>query len=168
MGTAILSAGAGLLIVAASDHIHAAYVAIILPGGLWFSKMPAEHLVPRTVADWLALPFRRLYDRMGDDMQDWCETRLKAAAPKPQWIADAVTYYHIQVRGRLKDAQAQARLGDWQESITHKIEIVRLIELDTTRPGCGRRCGSIPTCPTYATMPTTTCRSWPVGWRATR
>jgi hypothetical protein len=132
MGTAILSAGAGLLIVAASDHIHAAYVAIILPGGLWFSKMPPEHLVPRTVADWLALPFRRLYDRMGDDMQDWCETRLKAAAPKPQWIADAVTYYHIQVRGRLKDAQAQARLGNWQESITHKIEIVRLIELDTT------------------------------------
>lgn len=131
LGTAILSTGVGLLIVAASDHIHAAYVGIVVPGGLWFSKMPPERLVPRTIADWLALPFRRLYDRMGDDMQDWCETRLKAASPKPQWIADAVTYYYDQVRVRLKDAQARAPLGNWQESITYKIEIVRLIELDT-------------------------------------
>lgn len=132
VGTAVLSTGVGLLIVAASNHIHAAYVGIIVPGGLWFSKMPPEHLVPRTLADWLALPFRRLYDRMGDDMQDWCDTRLKAARPKPQWIADAVTYYYDQVRGGLKDGQARARLDDWQESITHKIEIVRLIHLDTT------------------------------------
>jgi len=132
VGTAILSTGVGLLIVAASNHIHAAYFGIIVPGGLWFSKMPPEHLVSRTVADWLALPFRRLYDRMGDDMQDWCDTRLRAAEVKPQWIADAATYYYDQVRGRLKDGRARTRLDDWQESVTHKIEIVRLIELDTT------------------------------------
>jgi hypothetical protein len=69
---------------------------------------------------------------MGDDMQDWCDTRIQAAAPKPQWIADAVTYYYDQVRGLLKDGQARVRLDDWQESITHKIGIVRLIDLDTT------------------------------------
>ena len=132
VGTAMLSTGVGLLIVAASDHIHAAYVGIIVPGGLWFSKMPPEHLVPRTMADWLALPFRRLYDRMGDDLQGWCDTRLKAASQKPQWIADAATYYYDQVRGRLKDGRARARLANWQESITYKIEIVRLIELETT------------------------------------
>ena len=77
VGTAVLATGVGLLIVAASDHIHAAYVGIIVPGGLWFSKMPPEHLVPRTMADWLALPFRRLYDRMGDDQQGWCDTGSK-------------------------------------------------------------------------------------------
>jgi hypothetical protein len=69
---------------------------------------------------------------MGDDMQDWCDTRLKAASAKPQWIADAVTYYYDQVRGGLKDGQALADLGRWQDSITHKIGIVRLISLDTT------------------------------------
>ena len=43
-----------------------------------------------------------------------------------------MTYYYDQVRGRLKDSRARTRLDDWQESVTHKIEIVRLIELDTT------------------------------------
>jgi hypothetical protein len=130
--TAAVSTGVGLLIVAASHHIHAAYVGIIVPSGLWFSKLPPQHLVPRTLAARLTLPFSRLYDRMGDDMQDWCDTRLRAASAKPQWIAGAVTYYYDQVRGGLKDGQARADLGRWQESITHKISIVRLISLDTT------------------------------------
>jgi hypothetical protein len=132
VGTAVLSAGAGLLIVAASDHVHAAYTGIIVPVGLWFPRMPPQDLTPRTLGAWLALPFSRLYDRMGDDMQDWCDVRIRAAEPKPQWIADAVTYYYDQVRGPLKDDQARRRLDEWQESITHKIGIVRLIDLDTT------------------------------------
>ncbi len=148
--TAIMSTGVGLLIVAASHHIHVAYVGIIVPGGLWFSKLPPQHLVPRTLAARLTLPFSRLYDGMGDDMQDWCDTRLRAASAKPQWIADAVTYYYDQVRGGLKDGQARADLGRWQESITHKISIVRLISLDTT-----------------PATPMTTRRGWPAGWRAT-
>jgi hypothetical protein len=69
---------------------------------------------------------------MGDDMLDWCDTRIRAASAKPQWIADAVTYYYDQVRGGLKDGQTRADLGRWQESITHKIGIVQLISLDTT------------------------------------
>jgi len=150
VGTAILSAGVGLLIVAASDHVHAAYFGIIVPGGLWFSKIPPEHLVPRTIADWLTLPFRRLYDRMGDDMQAWCDTRLRAAEVKPQWIADAVTYYYDQVRGRLKDERARTRLDDWQESITHKIEIVRLIDLDTTPARLQEALQKRPSMPKYA------------------
>jgi len=132
VGTAVLSAGVGLLIVAASDHVHAAYVGVIVPGGLWLGRMPPDRLVPRSLGAWLALPLSRLYDRMGDDMQNWCDTRLRAAEVKPQWIADAVTYYYDQVQGRLKDGQARARLGEWRESITHKISIVRLINLDTT------------------------------------
>jgi hypothetical protein len=54
-------------------------------------------LLPRTWPSLLTLPFSRLYDRMGDDMQDWCDTRLRAASAKPQWISDAVIYYHNQV-----------------------------------------------------------------------
>ena len=134
--TAIASTGVGLLIVAASHHIPAAYVGIIVPGGLWFTKLPPQgdrlssgRTLPAAV---LTFPLSRLYDRMGDDMQDWCDTRLRAASAKPQWIADAVTYYYDQVRGGLKDGQACADLGRWQDSIAHKIGVVRLISLDTT------------------------------------
>jgi hypothetical protein len=136
VATAIASTGVGLLIVAASHHIPAAYIGIIVPGGLWFSRLPPQgdrlssgRTFPALV---LTLPLSRLYDRMGDDMQDWCDTRLRAASAKPQWIADAVTYYYDQVRGGLKEGQPRADLGRWQDSITHKIGIVRLISLDTT------------------------------------
>ena len=135
VATAVASTAVGLLLVAASRHLPAAYLGAVVPGGLWFSKLPPQRdrdMFPRTLADVLTLPFSRLYDRMGDDMESWCETRLQAASPKPQWIADAVTYYYAQVRGGLKDGRALADLDRWQESITHKINIVRLISLDTT------------------------------------
>jgi hypothetical protein len=66
-------------------------------------------------------------------MQDWCDTRLRAASPKPEWISDAVVYYHNQVRAGLRDPQALAQLDRWQDSITHKINIERMINLDTTQ-----------------------------------
>src|ERR1700722_8810697 len=40
VGTATASTGVGLLIVAASHHIPAAYVGIVVPSGLWLSKLP--------------------------------------------------------------------------------------------------------------------------------
>ncbi len=135
VATAIVSTGVGLLLVAASSHNPAAYLGIVVPGGLWFSKLPPQRdrdFLHPTLASVLTLPFSRLYDRMGDDMEAWCETRLQAASAKPQWIADAVTYYCNQVLGGLKDRQARADLDRWRESITHKIGIVRLISLDTT------------------------------------
>jgi hypothetical protein len=136
LATATASTGVGLLIVAASNHVHAAYVGILVPSGLWLSKLPprGDRLSSgRTFSiGVLTVPFSRLYERMGDDMQDWCDTRLRAASAKPQWIADAVTYYYDQVRVGLKDGRAGADLSRWRESITHKIGIVRLISLDTT------------------------------------
>ena len=135
VATAIASTGVGLLLVAASRHDPAAYVGIIVPSGLWFSKLPPQRdrdLLHRTLASLLTLPFSRLYDRMGDDMEGWCDTRLRATEPNPQWIADAVKYYYDQVRGGLKDGRARADLERWRESIMHKIGIVRLISLDTT------------------------------------
>src|SRR5580704_15154637 len=136
VSTAVMSSLVGLLLVVASKHVPA-YVGIVVPSGLWLSKLPPQRdrdMLHRTLAGVLTLPFSRLYDRMGDDMQGWCEERLQAVAPKPQWIAGAVTYYYDQVRGGLRDGQARADLDRWRESVTHKISIVRLISLDTT-PG---------------------------------
>jgi hypothetical protein len=135
--TAAVSTGVGMAAVAAGDHAIAAYVGLILPGGLWLGKASDQRglrgsRLPRLLVAVATLPLRRLYERMGDDMQDWCDTRLKAAARTPKWLSDAAQYYHNQVRGRLRDRQATDQLGRWRESITHKVRIVRLIDLQTT------------------------------------
>jgi len=132
VGTAAVSTAVGMLIVAASSHSGAAYVGIIVPVGLRLSKLPPQRdrdMEPRTMAHVLTLPFSRLYDRMGDDMQDWCDTRIEAAKPRPQWIADAAQYYWNQM-GRVTDPRARAQLDRWRDSIAHKISMVRLIDLD--------------------------------------
>src|SRR6266496_1060277 len=54
-----------------------------------------------------------------------------AAAEEPQWISDAAKYYYDQVKGRIKDRRALEELCDWRDSIVHKINVVRLINLDT-------------------------------------
>ena len=133
VATAIASAGVGVLIIAASHSTGAAYAAIVVPGGLGLSRLPPQRdldMLPRTLSSLLTLPFSRLYERMGDDMHDWCDTRLAAASAEPQWISDAVTYYHNQVAGRIRDVQARADLDRWQESITQKIKIAGLIDRD--------------------------------------
>jgi len=132
IGTAIMAAVVGFLIVVASKHVPA-YVAIIVPGGLWLGKLPPQRdreLLPRNLASLLTLPFSRLYERMGDDMEAWCETRLRAVTPNPQWIADAAQYYSNQAESLRGADQALANLDRWRDSIKHKIDIVRLINLD--------------------------------------
>ncbi|MGH3198926.1 MAG: hypothetical protein ACRDOH_17465 [Streptosporangiaceae bacterium] len=131
LGTAMVSTGLGLIVVAASHHAPAAYVGIIVPGGLWLTNVSPPRDRPGLLAAWLKRPLSRLYDGMGEDVQTWCDIRRTAAGEKPQWISDAAKYYYDQVEGRLKDGQAQARLCDWRDSIVHKISIVRLINLDT-------------------------------------
>jgi hypothetical protein len=129
--TAIVSTGLGLAILAASHQAPAAYVGIIVPGGLWLTSIsPPRH---RLRGPWLTRPLSNLYDGMGEDMQAWCDIRRQAAAAEPQWISDAAKYYYDQVKGRLKDRRAEERLCDWRDSIVHKISIVRLIHLDTTQ-----------------------------------
>ena len=133
MGTAVVSAGVGLLISIASHHSGTAWVGIVVPGGLRLSRLPPQRdrdMLPRTLSALLTLPFSRLYDRMGDDMQEWCDARLAAAAGRPRLISDAVTYYHRLLAGRIRDAQAHAELDRWRASITHKISVVELINAD--------------------------------------
>jgi hypothetical protein len=132
VGTAVASSAVGLLLVVAGKHVPA-YVAIIVPGGLWLSKLPPQRdrdLLPRNLSGLLTLPFSRLYDRMGDDMQAWCDTRLAAVSPNPQWISDAAQYYSNQAENLRYESQARANLDHWRDSIRHKISIVRLINLD--------------------------------------
>jgi ferric-dicitrate binding protein FerR (iron transport regulator) len=68
---------------------------------------------------------------MGDDMNDWCDTRLRAALKPPPHLSDAAQYYYNQVAGRVKDERALEELDRWRKSIAHKTRIVRLIDLGT-------------------------------------
>ena len=135
VSTALMSTAVGVLLLAAGRV--PALVGVVVPGGLWLTKVPPQRdrdMRPRTWTSVLTLPFSRLYDRMGDDMQAWCDTRIEAAKPKPQWIADAAEYYWNQM-GRVTDTKARADLDRWRDSIVHKISMVRLIDLD---PGPGQ------------------------------
>ena len=130
VATASVSALVGVLFLAAGRV--PAYVGILVPGGLWLSKLPPQrdqNVLPRARSAVLTLPFSRLYDRMGDDMQEWCDIRIEAARPRPQWIADAAQYYWNQM-GRVTDRRARADLDRWLQSITHKIAMVNLIALE--------------------------------------
>lgn len=132
VATAIMSSAVGLLLVVAGEHVPA-YVAIIVPSGLWLGKLPPQRdrdVLPRTLTGLLTLPFSRLYDRMGDDMEAWSATRLAAVSPNPQWIADAAQYYSNQAENLRGQSQARANLERWRDSIKHKISVVRLINLD--------------------------------------
>ena len=136
--TAILATGVSLAAVAVTDHVRAAFLGLVIPSGLWIGQVSTQEGRRRTTA-WLrplatclTFPLRRLYDRMGDDLQDWCDARMDAASRTPQRVADAARYYHNQVAARLRNKQAREQLDRWRESIEHKTSIVRLISLDTT------------------------------------
>ena len=133
--TAGVSTGAALVVIAAGDHVIAACVGLILPSSLWMGRAARDYggRVPHGVVALATFPLRRLDDLMGEDMQEWCDERLRAAARKPQWLSDAAEYYFNQVRDTLTDARVRDQLAGWQESIKHKIRIVRLIELDPSR-----------------------------------
>jgi len=138
VATAIVSTGVGLLILAATHQLATAYVGIIVPVGLRSSNLPPQRdrdPTPRTRTSLLSLPFSRLYDRMGDDMEAWCDTRLDAASHRPKWISDAVVYYYDQVKGGIKDDKARADLDGWRKSVTHKIYVEQLINDKADRAG---------------------------------
>src|SRR5262249_61106796 len=99
--------GWGRAVAAVSGHTRAPYTGLALPRGLWSGRAPGQRrrrgpaLWRKPLAALVTLPFRRLYDRMGDDMQEWCNARLDAASRTPQQICDAARYYFNQVGNRL-------------------------------------------------------------------
>ncbi len=134
--TAVISTAIGAGAAYVDGHLRAAIVAIVLPSGLWLGRRPAQHLGERrtvsgTLLSSLTLPLRRLDDRMGDDMQDWCDARSRAAARSPELTADAANHYYLQVVNQLKDLQAREDLDHWRNSITHKIAMARRARRDT-------------------------------------
>ena len=134
VSTAGVSTAVGVLIVAATGYGSTAYAGIVVPAGLYLTRLPPQRdrdMRPSTWSAVLTLPFSRLYDRMGDDMQAWCDTRLEAARPSPQWIAEAAEFYGNQL-GRVTDQRERTDLDRWRESIMHKISMVRLIDLDAS------------------------------------
>jgi hypothetical protein len=105
---------------------------VVVRGGRRLGRTPAGVLVRGLQAAELEVEAGHLYDAMGEDMQAWCDIRRRAATEEPQWISAAAQYYYDQVKGRIKDRQALEELCDWRDSIVHKINIVRLINLETT------------------------------------
>jgi hypothetical protein len=136
--TVVISVGLSLALVAASGQVRTAYVGFILPGGLWLAKVSGElgtgrsGMQPSGLAGCLTFPLRRLNDRMGDDLQYWCDDRSRAVADNPPWVSDAAQYYFNQVNGRLKDDRAQTYVNDLRESIKHKIKVMQMIEVEDT------------------------------------
>ena len=131
--TAAISTVLGVAVVAASHHVRAAYIGLLLPSVLWLGKASAQRRrrpgrqVPRQLAVYATLPLRRLDDGIGDDMQDWCDARSRAVSGRPQRVADAAQYYYNQLVGRPKDDRAREQLYCWRESIRHKINVAQMI-----------------------------------------
>ena len=139
VATAAVSTGVGLAAVAADDHMGPAYIGLILPSGLWLAKVSTERGRQLRDSQWgkrltayLIFPLRRLNDGIGDDLEEWCNARVQAVAKMPHRTSEAAQYYYSQVANRLKDRAALRELTRWLGSIEHKIEILRLIRLDTT------------------------------------
>jgi hypothetical protein len=137
MIVAAISTGFGIALAAVVHAIEAVAISPVLCGGLWFAKIPPQRdldMRPRKLTALPTLPFSRLYEEMGEDMQAWCDIRVQAARARPRYIADAVSYYYDQVVGKsgLSDPRHVAVLRRWRDSITHKIAIVRLISLNAT------------------------------------
>jgi hypothetical protein len=131
--TAAISTVLGVAVVAASHHVRAAYIGLVVPGVLWLGKASAQRgrrpgsRLPRQLAAYVMLPLRRLDDAIGDDLQDWCDARSRAVSGRPQQMADAAQYYYRQVAGRLKDDRDREQLYCWRESIRHKSKVVQVI-----------------------------------------
>lgn len=135
--TAVVSTGLGVAAVAVSHHLRAAYVGVVVPSGLWLGKasrlrLKRGSLLPESVIACFTFPVRRLDDRMGDDLQDWCDIRSSAVQANPELTSDAAEHYYLQVANLLKDDKDRTELDYWRASIRHKTRTARLAGLDTT------------------------------------
>jgi hypothetical protein len=131
--TAAISTLLGVAVVAASHHVRAAYIGLLVPSILWLGRASAQRgrgpgrLVPGQLAAYVMLPLQRLDDGIGDDLQDWCDARSRAVSGQPQQVADAAQYYYRQLAGRLKDDRDREQLYCWRESIRHKSQVAQMI-----------------------------------------
>ncbi len=131
--TSAVSTAIGVILVLASGRMVAVYFGLLVPIALWLLPIRPRSQMLNTLLAPLTIPYGRLYDAIGNDMQEWCDVRLAAAAQETQWIADAAQYYYWQVVAtRPKDERMQSELNEWRNSIVYKIGIVRHISVGTS------------------------------------
>jgi hypothetical protein len=133
VGTAAVSTAVGMLFVAASSHSGAAFAGIIVAPGLLLSKVPPQRdleVRPRTKAHLVTLLFGLLSDRIGEDMKAWRDYRMAAANSEPRYLGYTVQYYWN--RMKIGDQRTRDILDTYRKSIVHKMDCVRLIDLDAS------------------------------------
>jgi hypothetical protein len=137
--TSAIATGAGVAAAAAGHHLRAAYIGLAVPSGLWLGRTadkrarPELSWLPVALTGWFTFFVRRMDDRMGDDLETWCDARLRGASGSPRLLREATIYYHGRIAGRLPRDDRRRALDRAKDSVLHKIEVVRLISLDTTQ-----------------------------------
>ncbi len=141
--TGAIATGLGVAVAAAGHHLRAAYIGLIVPSGLWLGKV-AEQRHSRLrgrwrpeaekLAGWLTFFVRRMDDRIGDDLEVWCDERLRAACGSPAVLGQATIYYHERIVARWpKGDRRRQALDRAKDSILHKVGVVQGINLGTTQ-----------------------------------
>jgi hypothetical protein len=132
----------GVAGAAAGHHVRAFYIGLAVPSALWLDKAAKQRssreggsntLLPEALVVWLTFFVQRMDDRMGDDLQAWCDDRVRVASGNPLLLLEAARYYHgcIVVRFRRNDA-CRKDFDVAMESIRHKVEVIRLIDRGAT------------------------------------
>jgi hypothetical protein len=137
--TGAAATGLGVAGAAAGHHVRAAYIGLVVPSALWLDKAAKQHSregdrwLPEALVGWLAFFINRMNDRMGDDLQTWCDERLRRASANRRLLREATVYYHSHIVGRFQRDDRRRQVVDRaKESILQKIEVLKLINPDTT------------------------------------
>jgi hypothetical protein len=138
--TSAIATGLGLALATAGHHLRAAYIGLIVPSGLLLGKITKQYdrrqysRLHEALVARLTFFVRRMDDQMGVDLEAWCDARLRGASGNPRVLGEATTYYHGRIVGRWpKDDRRRQDLDRAKDSILHKVEVIRLINLDTTQ-----------------------------------
>src|SRR5258708_23558436 len=133
--TGAVATGLGVAVAATGHHLRAAYIGLIVPSGLWLGRV-AEQRHSRLrdrwrpeaemLIGWLTFFVRRMDDRIGDDLEVWCDARLRAACGSPAVLGHATIYYHDRIVARRpKGDRRHPALNRVQDSILHKVGSVQ-------------------------------------------
>jgi hypothetical protein len=70
---------------------------------------------------------------MADDREAWCDERLEVASGNPRMLREATVYYYRHIVGRFLRADGRRRhFETMQETILHKLDVLKLTSIETT------------------------------------
>jgi hypothetical protein len=132
----------GVAGAAAGHHVRAFYIGLAVPSALWFDKAAKQRgsregsgnsWLPEALVVWLTFFIQRMTDRIGDDLETWCDERLSAVSGDPRILRQAAVYYHRHIVVRFLRNDVHRKDFDVAlEAILHKLDVINLISLDTT------------------------------------